>query len=160
MIRFALVFSIVASAVAAMGQTTVACPWVASGTAERLLGGGVSVIAHIEGNAAGSCSFRLKSGDSPASIEILVGPVDTHPCPQDSLRLKALGNEAVQCGHAPSSSQQSDRIAGRIRKVFFVVTMNNIPGATRLEPSDPLLADSYAASPIERLAEQVVGNLY
>jgi hypothetical protein len=38
--------------------------------------------------------------------------------------------------------------------------MTNIPDATKLEPSDPKLADAYAASPLERLAEQVVGNLY
>ena len=41
-----------------------------------------------------------------------------------------------------------------------MVTLTNIPGATNPEPSDPRLADAYAASPLERLAEQVVGNLY
>jgi hypothetical protein len=125
-----------------------------------MLGGEVSVTAHVEGNAAGSCSFRLKGGDGGASIEIVVGPRDTHPCPQDSQKLNALGNEAVQCRHDSSPSQRSDQIAGRIRKLFFVVTMTNIPDATKLEPSDPKLADAYAASPLERLAEQVVGNLY
>lgn len=160
MVRLIVVFSIFASAVAAFGQTSPVCPWVTSGTAERLLGGEVSVTAHVEDNAAGSCSFRLKSGETAASIEILVGPTDTHPCPQDSIALKALGNEAVQCRHIVSSAQQSDQIAGRIRKVFFVVTMTNIPDATKLDPSDPKLADAYAASPLERLAEQVVGNLY
>jgi hypothetical protein len=38
--------------------------------------------------------------------------------------------------------------------------MTNIADATRKEPDDPRLADAYAASQIERLAEQVVGNLY
>ena len=160
MLRFATVLFIVASAGAALGQTGTSCPWVTSGTAERLLGGEVTVIARVDGNGAGSCSFVPRSGDSAASIEILVGPMDTHPCLQDSLELKALGNEAVQCRHSISSSQQSDQIAGRIRKVFFVVTMTNVPGASTQEPSDPRLADSYGASPIERLAEQVVGNLY
>jgi hypothetical protein len=160
MARLIVVFLIVASAVAAMGQTTTGCPWVTSGTAERLLGGEVSVTAHVEGNAAGSCGFVRQSGSRTASIEILVGPMDTHPCPQDSVKLKALGNEAVQCRHSSSSSQQSDQIAGRIRNMYFVVTMINIPGATRQEPSDPRLADSFGASPIESLAETVVGNLY
>lgn len=159
MLRLAVVLTIFVSALAAVGQTAAACPWVASGTAEKLLGGEVSLSAHVDGYAAGSCSFRLKRGGS-AAIEILIGPVDTHPCPQDSQKLTALGNEAVQCRHAASASQQSDQIAGRIRKVFFVVTMTNIPDATRPEPSDPKLADAYAASAIERLAEQVVGNLY
>lgn len=160
MARLAVVLFIVASAAAALGQTSPACPWVPSGTAERLLGGEVTVVAHVEGNAAGSCSFVRGSGEDAASIEIRVGPTDTHPCPQDSVKLKALGNEAVQCRHGASPSRQSDQIAGRIRNVFFVVTMTNIRGATTPEPSDPRLADSYGASPIERLAEQVVGNLY
>jgi hypothetical protein len=115
---------------------------------------------HVEENATGSCKFVRQSANSTSSIEILVGPMDTHSCPQDSTKLKALGNEAVQCHHATSSSQQSDQIAGRIRNTFFVVTMSNIPDATRQEPSDPHLADAFGASPIERLAEVVVGNLY
>jgi hypothetical protein len=142
-----------------MGQTTTACPWVTSGTAERYLGGEVSVTVHAEGNAMGSCKFVHQSGNSASSIEVLVGSTDAHSCPQDSTKLKALGNEAVQCHHA-TSSQQSEQIAGRIRNTFFVVTMNNIPDATRQEPSDPHLADAFGASPIERLAEVVVGNLY
>jgi len=158
--RLAVLLFIFASAMAAMGQSTPACPWITSGTAERLLGGEVSVTAHVEGNAAGSCSFVRQSGSSASSIEILVGPSDTHACPQDSPKLKALGNEAVQCRHIISSSRQSDQIAGRIRNIFFVVTMIDIPDATRQEPSDPRLADTYGASPIERLAEVVVGNLY
>ena len=160
MARLAVVLFILSSAVSALGQTAPACPWVSSGTAERLLGGEVTLIAHVAENAAGSCSFVRKEGARGASIKIVVGPTDTHPCPQDSLQLKALGNEALQCRHSVSPSQQSDQIAGRIRKVFFVVTMTNIPGATTQEPTDPRLANYFSASPIERLAEQVVGNLY
>jgi hypothetical protein len=160
MARLTILLFIVASAVAAVGQATTVCPWVTSGTAERLLGGEVSVTAHVESATAGSCSFVRQSGSSASSIEILVGLKDTHPCPQDSIKLRALGNAAVQCHHIISPAQQSDQIAGRIRNISFVVTMINIPDATREEPSDPRLADSYGASPIERLAEVVVGNLY
>jgi hypothetical protein len=74
--------------------------------------------------------------------------------------MRALGNEAVQCTHSSSPSKQSDQIAGRIRKTFFVVTIANIPGATTKEPADPRIKDVYGASPLERLAEIVVGNLY
>ena len=160
MARLTIVFLIIASAAAALSQTSAACPWVTLGTAERFLGGEVTVVAHVNGSAAGSCSFARQSGNTAASIEILVGPTDTHPCPQHSTKLNALGNEAVQCRIGTSTSQESDRIAGRIREVFFVVTMTNILDATKPEPADPLLADAYAASAIERLAEQVVGNLY
>ena len=160
MARCAVALLILASAGAALGQSTATCPWVALGTAERLLGDTVTAVAQVNPNGAGSCTFSVRGGKSLESIEILVGPTDTRPCPPDSLKLKALGNAAVECRHGSSSSQQSDQIAGHIRNMFFVLTMTNIPGATKQEPSDPRVADSFGASPLERLAEQVVGNLY
>ena len=160
MLRFFVVLILIACAASVPGQVTKTCPWVTSGTAERLLGGEASVVAHIDANAFGSCRFTRQGGSSTASIEILVGLADTHPCSSDSTKLKAIGNEAVQCRHNSTPSEQSDQIAGRIRKMYFVVTMTNLPDATKQEPSDPHLADAYGASPIQRLAELVVGNLY
>jgi hypothetical protein len=160
MARLVVAFLVILSAATALGQTNPACPWVALGTAERLLGGEAVVAVHLDGNTGGTCRFTRRSGNNTASIEVQIGPMDSHPCPPDSERLKALGNEAVQCRLDDSAAQKSDRIAGRIRRVFFVVTVINIPGATKPEPSDARLADAYAASPLERLAEQVVGNLY
>lgn len=160
MVRLVILLSTIAPGVACMGQAVTACPWLTSGTAANLLGGDVTVAARVEGPFAGSCSFTRRSGESSPSIEILVGPADTHPCPQGSARLKAIGNEAVQCRRAPSPSQQSDIIAGRIRNVYFVVTLTDVPGATTQEPADPRLADAYGASALERVAEQAVGNLY
>jgi len=160
MARLVVVLLAIVSAATAIGQTAATCPWVASGTAEHFLGGEVSLIAHIESNTAGSCTFTRQGGKDASSIEIRVGSTDTHACPRDSAPLKALGNEAVQCRVGGAPSQTADRISGRVRRVFFVVTMTNIPGATKPEPSDPRLADAYAASPLERLAEQVAGNLF
>lgn len=158
--RIALALLVSICAATAYGQAAAACPWLTSGTAERLLGGAVTVATNLHGNVEGSCSFTRQAGDNPATIEILIGPVDTHPCPRDSAQVRALGNLAVQCHSAISSSRESDRIAGHIRNVFFVVKMDGVAGATRREPSDPRLADSFGASPIELLAEVVVGNLY
>jgi hypothetical protein len=160
MVRFAVELFLVASAATAMGQAVTACPWLASGTAATLLGGEVTVTAHVEGTFAGSCRFARPVSESLASIEILVGPADSHACPQDKVKLKAIGNEAVQCRRLDSPTRQSDMIAGRIRNVYFVVTMNNIAGDTKMEPGDPKLADAYGASALERVTEQVVGNLY
>jgi hypothetical protein len=160
MVRLAVVLFLLGSAGAVMGQAVTACPWLTSGTAATLLGGEVSVTAHVEGAFAGSCRFVQQSGASSASIEILVGPTDSHACSQDKVKLKAIGNEAVQCRRTDSPTQQSDIIAGRIRDVYFVVNMTNVAGATRQEPADPKLADTYGASALERVAEQVVGNLY
>ncbi len=94
------------------------------------------------------------------SVEVLVGSTDTHPCPQGSMKLLSLGNEAVQCTRTASLRKPSSIIAGRIRAVYFVVIKTGIPGAMTPEPADPRLADAFAASPLERMAEQVVGNLY
>jgi hypothetical protein len=161
MARFALALIVFVGAGTALGHAAPMCPWLTSGTAERFLGGEVSVAANVDSSGAGgSCSFTRPGGDRAPSIEILVGPIDTHACPQDSIKLKALGNEAVQCRLSASPSKQSDQIAGRIRKTFFVVTITNVPGATRKEPEDPRIKDAYGASPIERLTELVVGNLY
>lgn len=151
---------LIASSTVARGQAVPACPWLSAGTAARLLDADVTVAAHVEGTFAGSCRFVPQSGDSSASIEVLVGPADTHPCPQGSTKLKALGNEAVQCRRTAQAAQPSDVIAGRIRDVYFVVTMTSVSGATTREPADPRLADAYGASALERVAEQVVGNLY
>jgi hypothetical protein len=160
MARLTVALFLLFCSASALGQVATACPWVTTGTAERLLGGEVSVTTHVQASMAGSCSFVRQSGNSVASIEILIGPTDTYPCPSDSVKVKALGNEAVECHHGSPSTQRSDQIAGRIRKVFFVVTMINTPGAAQKEAPDPNLSDSYGASPLERLAEQVVGNLY
>jgi hypothetical protein len=159
MARLALALFLFVGLGSALGQAATICPWLTTGTAERFLGGGVTLVSNADNSASGSCRFT-RNGNNAVSIEILVGPVDTHPCPQDSVKVKALGNEAVQCAHSSSPSNQSDQIAGRIRKTYFVVTIANVPGATKKEPSDPRLNDAHGASFIERLAESVVGNLY
>jgi hypothetical protein len=160
MFRLSVMILLLACCIAGQGQDPATCPWLSTGTAAKLLGGDVSVSAHVEDAFAGSCRFTRQSGDSSASIEVLIGPKDTQACPSGSTRLKALGNEAVQCRRAAGTAQGTDVIAGRIRNVYFVVTMTNIAGALTSEPDDPLLADAYGASPLERAAEQVVGNLY
>jgi hypothetical protein len=159
MARLAVLFIIGVSAVTAKAQTVTQCPWLTSGTAERFLGGEVSVTTRVDGTTKGACSFVHQAGTSSSSIEILVGPEGTHACSKDGAKLRGLGNEAVECHHN-IATQQSDQIAGRIRNIYFLVTMTNVPGATTREPSDPRLADSFGASPVERLAELVVGNLY
>jgi hypothetical protein len=161
MARLALALFVFGGLGSALGHASTTCPWLTTGTAERFLGGEVLVATNVDGSAGGSCSFTRHGDTGNATfIEILAGAIDTHPCPQESVKVKALGNEAVQCRHSLSASSQSDQIAGRIRKTFFVVTIANVPGATKKEPSDPRLNDAYGVSVVERLAELVVGNLY
>ena len=91
-------------------------------------------------------------------LRILVGKVDKHVCPPESTQLKALGNEAVQCRRPDAQGHPWDVIAGRMRDVFFVVT-SNIPDAAVMPKADSPPTDPYSASVLERVAEQVVGNL-
>jgi hypothetical protein len=167
--RLAVLLFIVASAASAHSQETPKqqakpCPWLTAGTAEAMLGGEatatVAVTGHPDGTAAGSCRFVRNSRKGPLSIDILVGAADTHPCPPDSVKLKAIGNEATQCRHVDATTPRSDQIAGRVRRTFFVVTMTGVADAIKAEPSDPRIADAYGASPIQRLAEIVAGNLF
>jgi hypothetical protein len=44
--------------------------------------------------------------------------------------------------------------------VYFVVALTNVAGAILDQSGEARPADPYGASPLERLAEQVSGNLY
>ena len=124
------------------------------------LGGEVTMVAHASGNAEGSCRFENHSGKVAQTIEVQVGKKDSHPCPTGSKGLQALGNEAAQCTHTNSQGDESDTIAGRVRDVYFVVTMTNVPDAIREPSADARPSDPFEASSLERVAEQVAGNLF
>ncbi len=140
------------------GQSQTVCPWFTLGSAAWFLGGDVTVIARSSGNWEGSCRFVRTSGVAPATIEILIGKVNTHPCPEASTKVPALGNEAVQCVGA---TDHADTIAGRARDAYFVVSVANVPSAADSEKApNAHPGDRFNASLVEQVAEQVVGNLY
>ena len=157
--RIALMLSIVSTPVA-FAQTAASCPWLTSGSAAKILGGGVTTMVRASGNWDGSCRFTRQTVKATETLEILVGNADTHSCPEGSSKLKAIGNEAVQCRRSIAPGQETDTIAGRVRNVYFVVALTNVDGAILGQPADARPADPYGASPLERLAEQVSGNLY
>jgi hypothetical protein len=148
------------SSVACAAQTPAVCPWFSSGSAASVLGGPVVLNSHIENNSEGMCKFTRASGDEKQYLEITIGKADTHLCAQNGTKLIALGNEAVQCKNTSAQGQTQDVIAGRIRKVFFAVSIANIPGAAEAAPPAAHAFDPYAASLLERIAEQVAGSLY
>ena len=47
-----------------------------------------------------------------------------------------------------------------MRDVYFVVSLTNVPEAPAHEPASTRSSDRENASGAERVAEQVVGNLY
>jgi hypothetical protein len=157
--RIALVL-IVAGCPAAMAQIPVLCPWLSTGSAATALGGDVRVTAHSENNWQGSCHFTRQTSGSTQAIDIQVTKENSHPCPGGSAKLRALGNEAVECFRSSSHGEPADTIAGRVRDAWFEVTMTGVPEATREPAAKARPADPYSATALERIAEQVVGNLY
>jgi len=155
-----LVVLMMTQTAATLAQTEAVCPWLTSGSAAKALGGSVTVAAQSTSNWEGSCRFLRRSAEARQQISILIGSLDSHSCPANSESVKALGNQAVQCRRVLANGQKSDSIAGRIRNVFFVVTMIDVPGASQSASADTRPSDSEDASPLEKITEQVVGNLY
>jgi hypothetical protein len=151
-------YLLIVSATISAAQQPAICPWFSSGSAQTVLGGPVSFHFQTEENGQGLCEFMSQSGEGAKMLRILVGKVDRHVCPQGSAQLKALGNEAVQCRRPDAQGHPWDVIAGRMRDVFFVVT-SNVPDAAATPGADGPPTDPYSASILERVAEQVVGNL-
>lgn len=139
-------------------QAPAVCPWFSTGSANSVLGGTVSLTLHVEGNSQGTCRFARTAGGEQQFIEITIGKVNSHACPPGSTKLIALGNEAVQCkvGREPNL----DVIAGSVRDTYFVVSIGNLPDAATVPTGPSHLPDPFNASTLERVAEQVVGNLY
>jgi hypothetical protein len=157
--RIALLISVLSTGACA-AQTPFACPWLSTGSAATVLGGPVTVSAHVEGNQQGTCRFTRESDGKLMALEITIGKEDTHLCPPGSMKLVALGNEAVQCKSVNAKGLWLDVIAGRIRNLYFAVSTGNVLDAATVPsvPARPL--DPYGASVLERVTEQVVGNLY
>lgn len=157
--RPGLCSAVVLACATAAAQKPVSCPWFSSGSAQAVLGGPVLANLQVEGNAQGSCEFTSQPGGNTRTLRILAGKADTHACPLGSPQLKALGNEAMQCRFTDAQRNRWDVIAGRMRDVFFVVSMSNVPDAAAAPSAEGRLADPYSASILEQVAEQVVGNL-
>jgi hypothetical protein len=157
--RMVLLWMIALSA-AAHAQPNAACPWLTEGTAAKVLGGEVTVTAQSSGNWDGSCRFTSGMGSSRQKIDIQIGKVNTHPCPQGSTIVSALGNEAMRCQVIGPQNEPAAIIAGRVRDAFFVVSMVNVPGALRDPPATGHPPSVYGAAALEMIAGQVVGNLY
>lgn len=156
MIARLLVLTVFAHVPAIMAQSPANCLWFTTGSAAKILGADVTVTAQSDGNWEGSCRFVRQSGTTTQAIEIMVSKTNPHACPEGGAKLKALGNEAMQCRQT-MPGEVEDMIAGRMRDAYFTVTIINVPAAAR-PPARP--EDHDDSSALERIAEQVVGNLY
>lgn len=153
------VCSFLFSAAGLAAQEPAVCPWFSLGSAETTLGGSVSIKLHVDSASQGTCEFTAQS-DNAKSLRIVIGKVDAHDCPVDAMKVKALGNEAVQCRRKGEHNQSIDIIAGRVRDVFFAVSISGVPDATTTPGTPAHPDDQFDAPLLERVAEQVAGNLF
>ena len=117
-------------------------------------------LKHAEGNWEDSCQFTLKASVGASTIEIELRKLNTHPCSDSSIKVKSLGNEAVECRRMIAAGEHAETIAGRMRDVYFVASLTNVSETPAHEPASTRSSDRDNASKAERVAEQVVGNLY
>lgn len=155
--RFILPLLLFVVAGIARAQPAPNCPWLSTGSAAIALGGDVTVTAHSESNWEGACRFERQAASQKRAIDIHISKANGHPCPSVSRKLRALGNEAVECRRVTANGNHADTIAGRVRDAWFEVTITGVPDVPRELPAD---SDPNRANMLERIAEQVAGNLY
>jgi hypothetical protein len=153
MVRGSLLLCLFAvTAVSAYAQTSAptACPWVTKGTAEKALGGEVSLSVNLSDKDQGTCNFSL-SQEPAAFLKIEVSRSALASCPVDSSQLKGIGNEALRC---KLPGQMGETISSRVRDLHFTVTLN-----LHVE-SDSAKSSDIHDDELEHIAETVAGNLF
>lgn len=133
------------------------CPWLTEGTAATALDGDVSVTVNMSNRdpailAEGSCKFSRDQG--PDSLEIVVSKAALPLCPQGSIELKGIGNEATRCSPPGTHGHGVEMISSRVRDLHFTVTL-----ASHRQKGDPK-ADDPQNDALDQVAEEVAGSLY
>jgi hypothetical protein len=131
------------------------CPWLTEGTAAVTLGTPVTTVVTLHGDPdrpEGTCLFTAPQG---SVLEIAVIAVSTSPsepaCLANSLKLPGIGNEATFC-----HTDNRDRITSRVRDLSFRTTLSLQPPTPQ---PDPRQQEAHQQQ-LERIAEQVAGNLF
>ncbi|WP_263350470.1 hypothetical protein [Acidicapsa acidisoli] len=143
-------FAVTAVSVYAQTPAPTACPWVTKGTAEKALGGEVSLSVNLSDKDQGSCNFS-RSLEPAAFLRIEVSRSALASCPADSSQLKGIGNEALRC---KLPGQMAETISSRVRDMHFTVTLN-LRAKSDSEKSSDAQDDA-----LEHIAETVAGNLF
>jgi hypothetical protein len=153
MVSRSLLFCLFAvTTVSAYAQTPAptVCPWVTKGTAEKALGGEVSLSVNLSDKDQGSCTFSL-SQESASFLKIEVSRSVLASCPADSTQLKGIGNEALRC---KLPGQMAETISSRVRDMHFNITLS-LPAKSDSAKSSDAQEDA-----LEHIAETVAGNLF
>lgn len=137
------------------------CPWFTSGTAANVLGGEVTAAISGSGPTEGSCRFALRDA-STDFIQIHVSAEPLRGCQVGSTPLHGIGNEAQRCVVSREHGMTQEMASGRVRTVYFTVTMSVRGNRKSAKPSgygDDSLTH-IADDPLDRVADEVSGNLY
>jgi len=133
-------------------QENPVCPWLTEGTAAATLGAPATTLVALHGDSdppEGTCTFTAPRG---SILEVAVTTTPSEPvCPANSLKLPAIGNEATFCRLDRSPTETRYVLTSRVRDLFFRTTLTL-----------PLPAPKQQEAPqqLERIAEQVAGNLF
>jgi hypothetical protein len=129
------------------------CPWLTAGTAANALGGDVTANLAITSLAEGTCRFA-RSSDPKMHLEIQVSAAPIPHCPAESVVLRGIGNEALQCRVAAAHGATEEMVSGRVRDLHFAVVM--------ADHADKRIAKSPEGGEDEvvRIADEVAGNLF
>lgn len=140
------------------------CPWLNEATAGGLLGG--DALGAFTKAAVGRPAACLFTSDTQSSLRTLRITVETvssphslvvaekKSCGADGTPLHAVGNEAFACPTYDHKGMFGQRAVGRVRNMFFTITI-----ATSLR-ADPVLTHDALSEKIRTAAEQVANNLF
>lgn len=128
------------------------CPWLTQGSAANALGGLVTVTVQVSDSGEGTCAFTRQQGTND-SLKISVQRVAQDSCPDGSVKLKGIGNEAVLCRVQRSPNELVEMVVSRVRELHFTVSFS-LRGESRTGDV------SRAEEAVKQIAEQVAGNLF
>jgi hypothetical protein len=140
------------------------CPWLNEATAAGALQGpDTSTVTHPNNNKDdATCEFIHRDGSSASVLRIEVETIGGAPgafagyvarCGQNSVPLKAIGNEAVACSVDDRNKKGwvSEQIVGRVRDRAFTVRISS----NAASPERGALREA-----ARKIAEQVAGFLF
>ena len=138
-------------------QENPVCPWLTAGTAAATLGAPATTAVTLHGDPdrpEGTCTFTAPQG---SILEVAVTTTPSEPvCPVNSLKLPAIGNEATFCRLDRSPTETRYVLTSRVRDLFFRTTLSLQPSNSQPDPKQ----QEAIQHQLERIAEQVAGNLF
>jgi hypothetical protein len=142
----------------------VQCPWLNAATAAGVLGGDVQASAlplTLQGDT--TCDFKRIEHSAVFSLTITVHTMSLPSkdfstyltqCTGTAVRLKGIGNEAIQCVSSSKLSNGEEQIIGRVRERAFIIDLKR--GSTKQSTANQVGLSDEARN----IAEQVAGALF